>query len=119
MIALMKPGSVIVDLAAEAGGNAELTQANAKLVTPHGVTILGYTDLPSRLPAQSSNLFSNNISKFLLSMGPFTNPKDKAAWTIDPRDDAVRGALVLEQGELRWPPPPPKQVRIRLGGSYV
>ena len=71
-----------------------------------GVTCLGFTDLPSRLPTQSSTLYSNNISKFLLSMGPFTT-KVKDAFQIDPKDEAVRGALILDNGELTWPPPPP------------
>ena len=70
-----------------------------------GVTCLGFTDLPSRLPTQSSTLYSNNISKFLLSAGPFTT-KVTDAFQIDHKDDAVRGALVLEQGDLRWPAPP-------------
>ena len=69
---LMKPGSVVVDLAAEAGGNAGYTVAGEVVKTPRGVTVIGYTDLPSRLAQQSSTLYSNNISKFLLSMGPFT-----------------------------------------------
>ncbi|EFW23211.1 NAD(P) transhydrogenase [Coccidioides posadasii str. Silveira] len=69
MVAAMKPGSVIVDLAAEAGGNCTLT-VPGQLVTRNGVTIIGYTDLPSRLPTQSSTLYSNNITKFLLSMNP-------------------------------------------------
>lgn len=67
---------------------------------------MGFTDLPSRLPTQSSTLYSNNISKFLLSIGPFTT-KTKDAFQIDHKDDAARGALVLEQGESRWPAPPP------------
>lgn len=71
-----------------------------------GVTCIGYTDLPSRLPTQSSTLYSNNLSKFLLSMGPFTKHKDH--FFIDHKDDAVRGALVLDNGEMMWPPPPPK-----------
>ena len=70
-----------------------------------GVTCIGYTDLPSRLPTQSSTLYSNNISKFLLSMGPFTT-KVNDEFLIDHTDDAVRGALVAENGELMWPPPP-------------
>ena len=70
-----------------------------------GVTCIGFTDLPSRLPTQSSTLYSNNISKFLLSMGPFTGHKEH--FFIDHKDDAVRGALVLENGETMWPPPPP------------
>lgn len=71
-----------------------------------GVTCLGFTDLPSRLPTQSSTLYSNNISKFLLSIGPFTT-KVKDAFQIEHKDDAVRGALILEQGETRWPAPAP------------
>ncbi len=71
-----------------------------------GVTCVGYTDLPSRLPTQSSTLYSNNLSKFLLSMGPFTGHKEQ--FYIDHKDDAVRGALVLDNGEMMWPAPPPK-----------
>jgi hypothetical protein len=74
-VGLMKPGSVTVDLAAEAGGNIETTQKDSVIRTPNGVTCIGYTDLPSRLATQSSTLYSNNISKFLLSMGPFTGPR--------------------------------------------
>lgn len=70
-----------------------------------GVTCIGYTDLPSRLPTQSSTLYSNNVSKFLLSMGPFTT-KVKDQFLIDYKDEAVRGALVLDNGELTWPAPP-------------
>ena len=72
MVDVMKPGSVTVDLAAEAGGNIETTQKDKVITTSNGVTCIGYTDLPSRLATQSSTLYSNNISKFLLSMGPFT-----------------------------------------------
>ncbi|KAL6776704.1 hypothetical protein ACKKBF_B30620 [Auxenochlorella protothecoides x Auxenochlorella symbiontica] len=103
MVESMKPGSVTVDLAAEQGGNVETT-VPGKVVQAGGVTCIGYTDLPSRLPTQSSTLFSNNISKFLLSMGPFTGHKGQ--FCIDHADEAVRGALVLEAGELRWPAPP-------------
>lgn len=72
-----------------------------------GVTCIGYTDLPSRLPAQSSTLYSNNISKFLLSMGPFTTG-NKTSFEVDHADEAVRGALVLDNGDMMWPAPPPK-----------
>lgn len=72
MVSLMKPGSVTVDLAAEMGGNIETTVRNQVVKTDNGVTCIGYTDLPSRLATQASTLYSNNISKFLLSMGPFT-----------------------------------------------
>lgn len=103
MVESMRPGSVTVDLAAEQGGNIETT-VPGKVVQHQGVTCIGYTDLPSRLPTQSSNLYSNNISKFLLSAGPFTGHKGQ--FVIDHDDQAIRGALVLEQGGLMWPAPP-------------
>ncbi|GBF90340.1 hypothetical protein Rsub_02446 [Raphidocelis subcapitata] len=108
MVDLMKPGSVLVDLAAEAGGNVEYTVKDQVVKAPGGQVVIGYTDLPSRLPTQASQLYSNNISKFLLSMGPFTTGK-KDEFVVDYDDEAVRGALVLDEGELRWPAPPPKQ----------
>jgi H+-translocating NAD(P) transhydrogenase len=74
MIDVMKSGSVTVDLAAEAGGNIETTVKDEVIVTDNGVTCIGYTNLPSRMGSQASSLYSNNISKFLLSMGPFTGP---------------------------------------------
>lgn len=95
----MKPGSVVVDLAAEAGGNIETTRPG-EIYTYNDVTHIGLTDFPSRLPTQSSTLYANNISKFLLSMSP------KDYFHINLEDEVVRGALVLEKGELRWPPPP-------------
>lgn len=112
MIAKMRPGSVTVDLAAESGGNVETTVMNEAIVTDNGVTCIGYTDLTSRLPTTSSSLYSNNISKFLLSMGPQTT-KVKEYLHIDHEDEAVRGMLVLENGKMMWPaplppPPPPK-----------
>lgn len=109
----MKRGSVTVDLAAEAGGNIETTVPNELYVSPNGVSCIGYTDLPSRLATQSSTLYSNNITKFLLSMGPHTT-KVKGEFLIDHEDQAVRGALVTEAGKNMWPapplppPPPPK-----------
>jgi len=109
MVARMKSGSVTVDLAAESGGNIETTVKDEKIKTENGVTCLGYTDLASRLPTTSSTLYSNNIGKFLLSMGPQTT-KVKDYLYIDHEDDAVRGMLVVEKGELMWPapmPPPP------------
>ncbi|KAI0108597.1 NAD(P) transhydrogenase mitochondrial precursor [Nemania sp. FL0031] len=101
MIDVMKPGSVIVDLAAEAGGNCEKTVAG-KLVTYNDVKIIGYTDLPSRLPTQSSTLYSNNIVKLLLSMAP----KDKA-FGIDLSDEVVRGSIVTLNGDILPPAPRP------------
>mmetsp|Transcript_943 Transcript_943/g.1948 ORF Transcript_943/g.1948 Transcript_943/m.1948 type:complete len:975 (+) Transcript_943:398-3322(+) len=109
MVARMKSGSVTVDLAAESGGNIETSVKDEKIKTENGVTCLGYTDLASRLPTTSSTLYSNNIGKFLLSMGPQTT-KVKDYLYIDHEDDAVRGMLVVEKGELMWPapmPPPP------------
>lgn len=117
MIDRMKPGSVIVDLAAEMGGNAAATVPGETIVTANGVTCVGYTDLVSRLPEQSSTLYSNNVTKFLLSAGPHTT-KEKGHFYIDPEDQAVRGALVTRDGELTWPapplppPPPPKKKTV-------
>ncbi|GFG20466.1 NAD(P) transhydrogenase, mitochondrial [Aspergillus udagawae] len=107
MIAAMKPGSVIVDLAAEAGGNCEAT-VPGQLVNYNGVTIIGYTDFPSRLPTQASTLYSNNITKFLLSMAP-----QEKSFGIDLSDEVVRGSIVTLNGEILPPaprpaPPPPK-----------
>jgi len=110
MVDSMRPGSVIVDLAAEAGGNCAYTVAGEVVVAPlNGVSVVGFTDLPSRLPGTASALYASNISKFLLSMGPFSTGEG-GRLAIDHGDEAVRGALVIEKGELRWPAPPPKSV---------
>ena len=98
MVRSMKQGSVIVDLAAEGGGNCELTEPGKKVVA-HGVTILGYTDLPSRLPTQSSRLYGNNLVKLINLLGQADE------FSIDQEDEILRGALVLDQGKLSWPPP--------------
>ncbi len=103
MVELMKPGSVIVDLAAEKGGNCELTKPG-EVIVHEGVTIVGYTDLASRMPNVASDLYGTNLHHFLEEMG------GAAKHTIDHENDAVRPALVLEKGETRWPPPPPKKV---------
>jgi hypothetical protein len=99
MVAGMKNGSVMVDLAAETGGNIETTVPDQKIVTSNGVTCIGYTDLPSRLSTTSSSLYANNISKFLLSIGPQTT-KAPGYYFIDHNDEAVRGMLVVENGKL-------------------
>ena len=104
MIESMKDGSVVVDLAAEAGGNIATTKPG-KLYRYSGVTHIGYTDLPSRLPTQSSTLYANNLSKFLLSM-----EGDKGHFTVNLEDEVVRGAIVLQEGKLLWPAPPPKEL---------
>ena len=103
MVAAMKPGSVVVDLAAERGGNCSLTQADEKLVTDNGVTIIGYTDFPSRMATQSSNLYATNIRHMLDDL----TPEKDGSPVIDMEDDVIRGALVTHQGEVTWPPPPP------------
>ncbi|KAK3501365.1 NAD(P) transhydrogenase mitochondrial precursor [Neurospora crassa] len=101
MVEIMKPGSVIVDLAAEAGGNCEVTQPG-KLINYKDVKIIGYTDLPSRLPTQSSTLYSNNITKFLLSMAP-----NNQEYGIDLQDEVVRSAIVINKGNILPPAPRP------------
>lgn len=114
MVDRMKAGSVTVDLAAENGGNIETTVKDEAIITHNGVTCIGYTDLPSRLPTTSSALYSNNISKFLLSAGPQTS-KVNSYYNIDHKDDAIRGMLVVENGKMMWPaplpPPPPTPVK--------
>ncbi|HEX7080171.1 MAG TPA: Re/Si-specific NAD(P)(+) transhydrogenase subunit alpha [Gammaproteobacteria bacterium] len=103
MVESMKPGSVIVDLAAEQGGNCELTEAG-HVVVHDGVTIIGYTDLPSRLPGQSSQMYATNLRHLLAEMCP---GKDGAV-VVDMEDEVIRGATVVKDGEITWPPPPPK-----------
>ncbi|GLB12546.1 hypothetical protein AtubIFM57258_010228 [Aspergillus tubingensis] len=109
MVAAMKPGSVIVDLAAEAGGNCEAT-VPGEVTKFQDVTVIGYTDLPSRLPTQSSTLYSNNIIKYLLSMSP-----QEKSFGIDLADEVVRGSIVTHDGKIippaprPVPPPAPKQ----------
>merc|ERR1719318_2288543 len=104
MVDDMKPGSVVVDLAAEAGGNIE-TITPGELTVYNNVTHIGYTDLPSRLPTQASTLYSNNLSKLLLSM---QGTKDH--YFLDMADDVVRGSIVLDKGVTTWPPNPPISV---------
>merc|ERR1711887_109513 len=104
MIDDMKPGSVVVNLAAEAGGNIE-TITPGELTVYNNVTHIGYTDLPSRLPTQASTLYSNNLSKLMLSM---QGTKDH--YFLDMADDVVRGSIVLDKGVTTWPPNPPISV---------
>jgi NAD(P) transhydrogenase subunit alpha len=99
MVEAMKPGSVVVDLAAEQGGNCEYTKPG-EAVVEHGVTVVGYTDLPSRMAAVSSDLYGMNLWHFLEEMG------GASGWKIDHDNDAVRPALVLEKGDKKWPAPP-------------
>ncbi|WP_068302829.1 Re/Si-specific NAD(P)(+) transhydrogenase subunit alpha [Pararhodobacter sp. CCB-MM2] len=104
MVAMMKRGSVIVDLAAERGGNCDLTVKDEKIVTPNGVTIVGYTDFPSRMGTQASTLYSNNIRHMIFDLTP---GKDGVI-NHNMEDDVIRGATVAHAGEITFPPPPPK-----------
>jgi NAD(P) transhydrogenase subunit alpha len=103
MVELMKPGSVVVDMAAESGGNCEVT-VPGEVIDHKGVTVIGYTDLASRMAHVASDLYGTNLLHFLDEMGGANG------WKIDHDNDAVRPALILEKGEKRWPAPPPKQV---------
>jgi H+-translocating NAD(P) transhydrogenase subunit alpha len=103
MVESMKPGSVIVDLAAEQGGNCKLTRANE--IIKHGdVTLIGYTDLPSRMSAQSSQLYSTNLRHLLADL----TPEKDGVINVNMDDEVIRGATVIKEGEITWPPPPPK-----------
>ena len=103
MVESMKPGSVIVDLAAERGGNCKLTVANE--VTKHGdVTLIGYTDLPSRMAAQSSQLYSTNLRHLLSDL----TPEKDGVVNVNMEDEVIRGTTVINKGEITWPPPAPK-----------
>jgi NAD(P) transhydrogenase subunit alpha len=102
MVESMKDGSVIVDLAAEQGGNCELTEAD-KVVKSNGVSIIGYTDLPSRLAAQSSQLYGTNLRHLLTDL----TPEKDGNIAVDMDDEVIRGATVCLQGKTTWPPPAP------------
>ncbi len=104
MVAAMKPGSVVVDLAAERGGNCDLTVVDEKVVSKNGVTVIGYTDFPSRMAAQSSSLYATNIRHMMSDLTP---GKDGRV-NHDMEDDVIRGATVTHAGEITFPPPPPK-----------
>ncbi len=99
----MKPGSVIVDLAAQTGGNCALTEQD-KVVVRHGVNIIGYSDLPSRLPTQSSQLYGTN----LLNLIKLLCPEKDGTINIDFDDEVIRGLTVIREGNITWPPPPVK-----------
>ncbi len=104
MVAAMKPGSVIVDLAAERGGNCDATVMDEKIVTENGVTVVGYTDFPSRMAAQSSTLYSNNIRHMVDDL----TPENDGVINHNMEDDVIRGATAAFDGDITFPPPPPK-----------
>jgi H+-translocating NAD(P) transhydrogenase subunit alpha len=103
MVKSMKPGSVIVDMAAERGGNCELTEPG-KAVVKHGVTIVGYTDLTSRLAKQSSTLYATNLFRLTEEL---CKTKDGVI-DVNMEDEAIRGLTVVKEGNITWPPPAPK-----------
>ncbi|MBE7422705.1 MAG: Re/Si-specific NAD(P)(+) transhydrogenase subunit alpha [Zoogloeaceae bacterium] len=103
MVKSMKPGSVIVDMAAEQGGNCELTEPG-QAVVKHGVTIIGYTDLVGRLSKQSSTLYATNLFRLAEEL---CKAKDGAI-DVNMDDEAIRGLTVVKDGTITWPPPPPK-----------
>ncbi|KVF48167.1 MULTISPECIES: Re/Si-specific NAD(P)(+) transhydrogenase subunit alpha [Burkholderia] len=107
MVQSMKPGSVIVDMAAEQGGNCELT-VPGEAVVRHGVTIVGYTDLASRLSRQSSTLYATNLLRVVEEL---CKAKDGTI-NVDFDDDAIRGLTVIKDGNITWPPPPIKQAVV-------
>lgn len=102
MVAAMKSGSVIVDMAAANGGNVEGTVSGVRAVTANGVTILGYTDLPGRLPAQASQLYGTNLVNLLKLL----TPSRDGQLELDLDDVVQRSITVVRDGEIMWPPPP-------------
>lgn len=107
MVESMKRGSVIVDLAAEQGGNCELT-VPGEVVVRHGVTIIGYTDLPSRLARQASTMYATNLLHLLEELCP---AKDGVV-VVNMEDEVIRGTTVVKEGVVTWPPPPVKVAAV-------
>jgi H+-translocating NAD(P) transhydrogenase subunit alpha len=104
MVALMKPGSVIIDLAAERGGNCDLTVPDQRIVSDNGVVVIGYTDFASRMASQSSTLYATNVRHLIADLTPARDGKI----VHNMADDVIRGATVAFRGDVTFPPPPPK-----------
>lgn len=104
MVAKMKPGSVVIDLAAERGGNCDLTVADQRVVSDNDVIVIGYTDFPSRMAAQASTLYSTNIRHMLADLTPGKDGR----LVHDMDDDVIRGSTVAFEGAITYPPPAPK-----------
>ena len=104
MVESMKPGSVIVDLAAEKGGNCKLTVMDERIVTDNGVVIIGYTDFPSQMAAQASTMYASNIRHMIADL----TPEKDGVIVHNMEDDIIRGVTVVNKGEITFPPPPPK-----------
>jgi len=102
MVASMKPGSVVVDMAAGTGGNVAGSVPDELVVTSNGVKIIGYTDLPARLPTQASQLYGTNVVNLI----KLVTPEKDGAMVIDMNDVVQRSMVVVNQGEITWPPPP-------------
>ena len=113
MVGLMKPGSVVVDLAAEQGGNCDLTVRDDVIKTDNGVTVVGYTDFPSRMAAQSSTLYATNIRHMMDDL----TPEKDGQININMDDDVIRGATVVYNSEITFPPPAPKVQAIGKADS--
>lgn len=103
MVKSMKPGSVIVDLASERGGNCELTEPG-KVAHQHGVTLIGYTDLPSRMAKVASELYATNLVHLLTELTPEKDGKP----VVNMDDDVIRGLTVVHEDDITWPPPQPE-----------
>ncbi len=104
MVKAMKRGSVVIDLAAERGGNCDATVPDQKIVTDNGVTVVGYSDFPSRMATQSSDLYATNIRHMLADL----TPEKDGVIVHNMEDDVIRGATVAHSGEKTFPPPAPK-----------
>ncbi len=103
MVKSMKPGSVIVDLASERGGNCELTEPG-EVAEQHGVTLIGYTDLPSRMAKVASDLYATNLMHLVTELTPEKDGKP----LVNMEDEVIRGLTVVQQGSITWPPPKPE-----------
>ncbi|MFC8421248.1 Re/Si-specific NAD(P)(+) transhydrogenase subunit alpha [Streptomyces sp. NPDC057236] len=112
-VASMKPGSVVVDMAAAQGGNVEGTVKDEVVTTHNGVTIIGYTDLPARLPAQSSQLYGTN----LVNLMKLLTPAKDGRVSVDLGDAVQRGLTVVHQGDVLWPPPPVQVSAVPAGAT--
>ena len=112
MVQSMKPGSIIVDMAAEQGGNCELTEPG-QVVVRHGVTIIGYADLPSRLSTQASALYASNLFRLAEEL---CKAKD-GVFNVNMEDEVIRGTTVVNQGVVTWPPPAPKLSAAPVGAK--
>ena len=103
MVKSMKPGSVIVDLASERGGNCELTEPG-KVAHHHGVTLIGYTDLPSRMAKVASDLYATNLVHLITELTPEKDGQPQ----VNMEDDVIRGLTVVRENDVTWPPPQPE-----------